>query len=85
MNTKDRRNYRRHQNAALKAINKARNALAEMDALTHNQPDQLPKLLHANVRDLRDLLGTTYSMALGIRVELWDFKGPLVHKAHKPS
>ena len=37
MNTKDRRDYQRNHRVALIALNKARNALAEMDALSHQQ------------------------------------------------
>jgi len=69
MNAKDRQVYWRNQRTALTALNKARNALAEMDAITHGQE---PKLFHENVRDLRELLGVTYSMALGTRLERWE-------------
>ena len=61
MTAKDRQTYRRNQAAALRHLSKTRHALAEMDAVTHGQN---PKLLHESVRDLRELLGVAYSMAL---------------------
>jgi len=77
MNTKDRRAYQRNQSAALRYISKARNAVAELDAITHGQK---PAMLHSNVRDLRELLSVTFGMTLSTRLELWDDFG-----AVKPS
>lgn len=68
MNTKDRRAYRRNHLAALRHLNKARIAIAEMDALTHGDK---PSMLNGTLRDLRELSGTAYSMALNTRLELW--------------
>lgn len=75
MNTKDRRNYRRNQNATLRALTKARHAVAEMDAISFGFG-----MLHNNIRDLRELLGVAYSMALSTRMEHWNELG-----AVKPS
>jgi len=66
MNTKDRRDYQRNQRAARAALGKARNALAEMDAISFRSG-----MLHNHVRDLRELLGVAYSMALDTRLDLW--------------
>ena len=67
-NAKDRREYRRNQTALLRHLGRARDAIAELDALTHGTK---PTMLNNNVRDLRELLGTSYSMALSTRLELW--------------
>lgn len=68
MNTKDRKDYRRNQRALLKHLSRARNAIAELDALTHGTK---PTMHHTNVRNLRELLGLGYGMALDTRLELW--------------
>jgi hypothetical protein len=68
MNAKDRKDYRRNHAVLLKHINRARDAAAELDAISHGQ---VPTLHNGFVRDLRSLLGNTYSLALGVRLELW--------------
>ena len=73
MNAKDRKDYQRNQVALLKHLGRARDAIAEMDALTHGTK---PTMLNSNVRDLRELLGTSYSMALSTRLELWTQPAP---------
>lgn len=69
MNAKDRKDYRRNHAALLKHINRARDAAAELDAISHGEA---PTMHNGFVRDLRSLLGNTYSLALGVRIELWN-------------
>lgn len=77
MNAKDRKDFRRNQAALLKHINRARDAVANMDAITHQQE---PRMHNSNIRDLRELLGTSYSMALSTRLELWKDFGAVKSK-----
>jgi len=66
MNTKDQRTYLSHHRAALAALNRAGEAIANMDALSFHDA---PKLLNENVRDLRSLVKVAVSMAISTRLD----------------
>lgn len=70
MNAKDRRTYHIHHRRVLRHIARAKDAVAEMDAVTFQQEN----VLNSVVRDLRDLLHGIHGLALSVDQERFSRK-----------